>query len=247
MLSYRANSHSHLSISYSYQQSQPSSEEDAKSSDFLHPNSSLQDELSYLLDTAQMVADNSRRAYHSGSAAAQMFNIQLPWVRDMMKHMQETYNTVSCYSLDLLPAGTIVYYLSPFILGLDQEDVRYNTTIIGGSRVHNKGRFGIVLDTYEQHVKIVEMSTFGGQGLIKGKPQTVWHEYVEVRENKVLYNLNAGPNEVLTVEWSCCTIRPESAVHVLPNKIGLNSQILIARRITSGSLARLGDLVRALD
>jgi hypothetical protein len=165
----------------------------------------------------------------------------------MMKYMRKIYNTVSCYSLGLLPAGTIVYYLSPFILGLDQEDVRYNSTIIDGARVHIKGRFGIVLDTYEQHVKIVEMSTFGGRGLIKGKPQTVWHEYVEVRESKDSYNLNAGPNGVLKVEWSCCAIRPESTVHVLPNKIGLNSQILIAGRITSGSLVRLGDLVRALD
>lgn len=56
-----------------------------------------------------------------------------------------------------------------------------------------------------------------------------------------------GMNEALGVEWSCCAIRPESAAHLLPDKIGLNSHILIAGSITAESLGRLKSLVRALD
>jgi hypothetical protein len=197
----------------------------------------------------QVFADYFRREHHSGMSAAHMFNLRLTWVQEMLKRMHDTYDTVSCYSLGLLPAGTIVYYLSPFLLAADQLCVSRNTVLIrgeGGAGVHLKDTSGIVLNTYEQHAKMVEMSTFGKQRL-NAKSQTVWHEYVGVRMAQDLYKKNMGMNEAPEVEWSCCAVRPESVARLLLDKIGLNSHILIAGGIIEGSLERLRSSVRVLD
>ena len=209
------------------------------------------DKLSDVLDDPEVTADMHRRVHHSGWDCARQFNLDLTYVIDMLHHMWERYDTVSVYSLGMLEPGTIIYYLEPYTLGLLQADQGWGTAAVGGpgctARVHLKGRFGIVLNVFSQHLKVAEMATFGGKGLAQAKAQRCWHEYVGIRSVDQKNYLNPSPNRALEVGFSCCRIDPKASVHLLTDKISLGSQVLIAGNITSDSLARLQTMVKKLE
>ncbi|KAF2794158.1 hypothetical protein K505DRAFT_374813 [Melanomma pulvis-pyrius CBS 109.77] len=217
--------------------------------DSLYENVHSQDRLSKVMDKPRVIADIHRREYHWGKASARQFNMELPYVMDMLRYMYERYDTVSCYSLGMLEEGAIIYYLEPFVIGLDQAHGGRGTAKVGGrdctARVHLKGRFGIVLGTYGQHVKVLESATFKGQGLGKVKHQRLWHEYVGIHATGG-YTSNPSPNKALEIGFSCCALDPESSIHLAPSKISLSNQILIAGNITSDSLARLRTMVKRM-
>jgi hypothetical protein len=210
----------------------------------------MQTRLSNLIKSEAVLADRYRRRYHWGEEAARQYDLTLPYVIEILRHMWEKFDTVSCYSLGMLELGMIIYYLEPYALGLDQKSQGCGTATVGGrrfeARVHLKGRFGIVVDKYAQSLKVAEIYTFGGQGLGTKNPKT-WHEYVGLRDAEVKDFYNTSPHKALEVANSCCEIPPTSSVHLVTGKVTLNSQILCAGRITPDSLDRLRIMIRNME
>ncbi|KAF2870243.1 hypothetical protein BDV95DRAFT_608245 [Massariosphaeria phaeospora] len=206
--------------------------------------------LSKVLESPVVRADVHRRKYHWGRESEDQFDRKLEYVDRMLSHMYEVYDTVTAYSIGMLPPGTIIYYLKPFTLGLDQDDMGWGTARAGppGStaRVHLKGRFGVVVNRYSQHLKVAETYTFRGKGLKEAKPYWCWDEYIGFQFPEETPDLEDSTERPLEVASTCCDWDPKSVVHLLTDTISLSSQIMIAGSITSDSLARLRTMIAKL-
>ncbi|KAL1610687.1 hypothetical protein SLS60_002357 [Paraconiothyrium brasiliense] len=191
-----------------------------------------------------------RRHHYYGELAANQFDVSLKHVRCLLHHMLDRYDTVACYSVHLIEEGDIIYYLDPFIIGLDQEVEGKASDFLGGQRfqagVKVKGRFGIVTRKIGQTLKVVPISTFNGAGL-ETKPRSVRNEYVELRDPEHCYSRNESPHEPLEVERAFCDMKQGAAVHLITSRVSLNSQILIAGSITPGSLEKLRNMVYQIE
>ncbi|KAL5414270.1 hypothetical protein PMIN04_009092 [Paraphaeosphaeria minitans] len=190
--------------------------------------------------------DRQARGYlHRGEYVANQFDVTLPYVRDLLHHMYDRYNTVTCYSLGLLKAGDIIYYIEPFVLGFDQMDEGQAIEVLGGSRfqaaVKAKGRFGIVTHKIgRQTLKVAPMYTFNGEGLAS-RPPSVRDEYTELGLQGNFTWDWTKPNMSPMVEKVFCPLKAGSAVHLATSRVTLSSQILLAGSITPHSL----DLLRS--
>jgi hypothetical protein len=206
--------------------------------------------LSQDLQQPAVVADRRRREFHRGEESARQFDMTLPYVLDMLHYMYERYDTVSCYSMGLLEAGMIIYYLEPYTLGLDQRDQGCGTAVVGENRyrarVHLKGRFGIIVNKYSHSLKVAQVYSFGDKGLESKNPK-MWDEYVGVRDVDAPDFHTVSKKAPLEVRHSCCEILPTSSAHLVTSKISLSNQILCAGRITTDSLERLRVMVKEVD
>lgn len=209
------------------------------------------DRHSPILQDPEVLADEHRRKFHWGRDVAEQFNMTFPHVMDMLLHMFDCYDTVTAYSLGMLPPGTIIYYLEPYTLGFDQKTSGGLTAEIGpgGSNtamVQMKGRFGIVVDRYSQSLKVAESYTFGGRGLAE-KQRRIWSEYVGLQLPNSPWVENPSDNPPLEVATTVCNFDPKSSIHLVTNKVSLSSQILIAGRITQEALKGLRNLIKETD
>ncbi|OAG00169.1 uncharacterized protein CC84DRAFT_1180967 [Paraphaeosphaeria sporulosa] len=138
-----------------------------------------------IVDHPDVRHDRQRRGYlHRSEYVANQFDVTLRHVRDLLHHMHDHYDTVTCYSMGLLKAGDIIYYIEPFVLGFDQMDEGEAIQVLGGTRfqaaVQAKGRFGIVTHVIgRQTLKVAPMYTFNGDGLAS-KPPSVRDDYIEL-------------------------------------------------------------------
>jgi hypothetical protein len=203
---------------------------------------------------AEVRADKrSMYQYYSTEDTAYQYDWRIQHVRNMLRFMYVTYNTVAVYSLNLLRAGDIIYYLEAFPIGLHQRVEGKNAAYVGGrdcnAAVKLKGRFAIVLDVFGQHVKVAELATFNNKGLAVAKSQKYWHEYAGIRSSDdVNYqHPSQAINKPLEVGFSCCEIPKTTSVHLITSRISLSNQIMIAGNITSDSLGRLRTSIRKLE
>ncbi|KAL5386222.1 hypothetical protein DPSP01_004305 [Paraphaeosphaeria sporulosa] len=199
-----------------------------------------------IVDYPDVRRDRQRRGYlHRSEYVANQFDVTLRHVRDLLHHMHDHYDTVTCYSMGLLKAGDIIYYIEPFVLGFDQMDEGEAIQVLGGTRfqaaVQAKGRFGIVTHVIgRQTLKVAPMYTFNGDGLAS-KPPSVRDDYIELGLHGEYTWDWTKPNMSPTVEKLFCSLKAGSAVHLVTSRVTLTSQILIAGSITPHSL----DLLRS--
>lgn len=196
-----------------------------------------------------VIADRYKRQPHSSLAAETQFDCNITHIRRLLEHMSDKYDTVTAYSMGLIEPGDIVYYLRPFTLGLHQTSP---TAVFGGSsrstaRMAIKGRFGIVISKFGEHLKVVDCYTFGRRGLARAKARHLWGEYVGIREAYSNGYRHPSPNEPLEIGYTCCEFSSLSSVHLVTEKISLSNGIMIAGNITSDSLSRLRAMVRKLE
>ncbi|KAF2657705.1 hypothetical protein K491DRAFT_315350 [Lophiostoma macrostomum CBS 122681] len=203
---------------------------------------------------AEVKEDKRFRAqYYTTEDTAYQYDFQLPWVRAMLRHMHITYDSVAVWSLGLLRAGDIIYYLEAFPLGLHQPVQGNYAAHVGGrdcsAAVKLKGRFAIVLDVFGQHAKVAELNTFGNDGLAVAKPQRFWYEYVGIKcsDDRDYQHPSQATTKPLEVGFSCCEIRKTTSVHLITSRISLGNQIMIAGNITSDSLGRLRTAIKKLE
>ncbi|KAF1976845.1 hypothetical protein BU23DRAFT_596796 [Bimuria novae-zelandiae CBS 107.79] len=206
-------------------------------------------------------------ANHMSTYVAYQFDLELPHVMDLLHHMLDRYDTVSCYSSNLIEEGVLIYCLEPFMVGPNQ-------TVEGSVRVgcgkfdakaKAKGRFGIVTRKHEQHIKVANIYTFGDRGL-EYKPRRIWKEYAELSAERISNDepyedgeimeendladadrVVRSPYRSLSVAESFTKAFDKSVVHLMSYPISLTSQILVAGSITPGSLARLRTLIAQMD
>ncbi|KAF2638673.1 hypothetical protein P280DRAFT_520121 [Massarina eburnea CBS 473.64] len=234
----------------SYVNSRTSPDEIDDYLDLIYKDVCSQNLSSAMKDPDVMNDYRSRHRYHSGVTCARQFNLSHPYVLSMLRKMYSQFDCVSFCSMGLLEAGMIVYYLAPYTLGLDQASQGEGTATIGrhnfSTRVHLKGRFGIVVDKYTQALTVAEVFTFGGKGL-QSKPRRVHAEYVGLQcaSDKEFYN--PSPYPPLEVAESACDMSKDMSVHLVTDKIGLSHQILFAGRVTSSSLRNLRDLIKKTE
>lgn len=213
--------------------------------DSLRQSTGDQRELDPIVNNSDVRHDRQARGdLHRSKYVANQFDVTLQYVRDLLHHMYDRYDTVTCYSLGLLKPGDIIYYIEPFVLGFDQTDEGESKQVLGGSRfqaaVQAKGRFGIVTHTIgRQTLKVAPMYTFNGEGLAS-KPRSVREEYIELglQGCKFIWDWTK-PNMSPVVEKMFCPLKPGSAAHLVTSKVTLSSQILIAGSITPRSLDML--------
>jgi len=187
-----------------------------------------------------------RGQFHHGEDVANQFDVSLEHVRELLHHMFNHYDTVTCYSVHLLQPGHIIYYIDPFVVGFDQEVEDESVDVLGGSRfqaaVRTKGRFAIVTRIIGRTLKVVPVYTFNGTGLAS-KPPSVHREYVDLHDQNHWQFDRVSPHQPLEVGKAFCKMKPEAAVHLVTNSITLSSQILIAGTVRSESLERLREYI----
>lgn len=210
-----------------------------------------QDRLSSILNDPQVQRDSWKRKSHVGNTAAFQFDFKKGYIRNMLRHMYERFDCVSVYSLAMLEPGDIIYYLSPYVLGLHQKDSGYYVKQVGPSnctaRMKMKGRFGIVVAKYKRVVKVAEMTTFNRQGLAAALTQDMWDEYCGIREfdSKTNYYHPSMPKrQPLEVRSSVCEIHEMTSVHLVTNQINECNQIMIAGRLVNASLEKLREMIQ---
>jgi hypothetical protein len=203
--------------------------------------------LSKALEHPDVIADGYRKRNYRGEESARMYDMGQSYVMDMLHHMYNHYNTVSFFSMGLLEPGMIIYYLSPFTLGRHQNNVQgCGIAQVRAARFQLKGRFGIVVNKFGEHLKVAEVYTFNGKGLHLAKPQAVWDEYVGLRcaDDKNFHTVSK--KTPLEVGQACCDILPTSSAHLLTSKVTLSDQIMLTGRITVDSLERLRTMVKEM-
>lgn len=189
----------------------------------------------------------TRGHLHRSEYVANQFDVKLPHVRDLLHHMRDHYDTVTCYSIGLLKPGDIIYYIEPFVLGFDQTDDGEAVEVLGGSRfqaaVQAKGRFGIVTHRIGgRTLKVAPLYTFKGDGMAS-KPRSLRNEYLELGiEGDFIWSWTR-PNVSPMVEKVFCPFKAGSAVHLVTSRVTLSSQILVAGSITPRSLDTLRESI----
>jgi hypothetical protein len=213
-----------------------------------------QDRLSSILNDPQVQRDSWKRKSHVGNVAAFQFDLNKDYVRNMLRLMYERFNCVSVYSFAMIEPGDIVYYLSPYVLGLHQTDSGSYVKQVGPrdctARMKMKGRFGIVVAKYKRVVKVAEMTTFNHKGLAAALPQDLWDEYCGIKEfdSEIKYtHPNMDKREPLEIRSSVCTIHELTSVHLVTNQINECNQIMIAGRLTNTSLESLKRMIRNVE
>ena len=214
-----------------------------------------------------------KHANHMNEDVARQFNMNVPHVLDIMRYMLDVYDTVTVYSSRLIEEGALIYFADSFIVGP-------NRSVMGSFRVHDgynsevkvkvKGRFGIVVRKYGQHLKIAPVYTFNGRGL-SSKHRSLWKEYVQLADPRDFESSEedseeeseedseeegeireedpdmAPPNKPLQVEKAACEIKDTSVAHLLTTTISSSAQIMLAGYITSKALLRLRRMIAKME
>lgn len=215
--------------------------------DALKQNLGGQRHLASIVDDSMVKYDRRRRGhFHYGEEVANQFDVSLKHVRDLLHHMYDRYDTVTCFSMHLLQPGDIIYYIEPFVLGSDQEIEGETALVLGGSRfaaaVKVKGRFGIVTKLFSRALSVAPIYTFNGAGLASKNP-LIHREYVDLFAEGHFDDETVSPHKPLEVGKAFCEMKPRAAVHLITTSLTLTSQVLIAGSIRSKSLDRLCDLI----
>lgn len=203
------------------------------------------------LHEPEIAEDRRRQAWkYRTQDVVRQFDVSLKHVQDLLWHMWNRYDTVACYSTAMLQPGDMIYYISPFTLGPDQDVKGESAAYLGGSRfqagVQAKGRFAIVLKVIGHHVKVVPVNTFNGEGLAS-KPERHHAFYVDVHDPSHYHFNSVSPHQPLEVRKAFCEMKPNAAAHLVTMAVTLSQKIMIAGSIMPESLERLKGLVQMTE
>ncbi|KAF2009739.1 hypothetical protein BU24DRAFT_468089 [Aaosphaeria arxii CBS 175.79] len=190
----------------------------------------------------------SKRYSHCGPSSELQFDGEIPYVRSILNHMWDSFHTITVYCMGMLEPGDIIYYLRPFTVHHDRVS---NSTVRSRSGstalMQMKGRFGIVVSKFSEHIKVADATTFGHRGIEKAKSRAVFHEYVGLVEKDCYDNSQSLVHQPLEIESICHPFGSLTSVHLVTEKISISNQIMIAGHITSESLTRLWSLIREVE